>query len=67
MRSFAHGLVDVAGVQLVHGHGTGCMLGVEVHRSGPPSNKTRVGLDWIGLDWVVLYRTGLYWTETDLA
>ena len=35
MRSFARGLVDVAGADIVHGHGTPFFLGVEVYRSKP--------------------------------
>ena len=35
MREFAQGLVDVAGANVVHGHGTGGMLGVEIYRGAP--------------------------------
>ena len=65
MRSFAHGLVDVAGVQLVHGHGTGCMLGVEVHRRAHP--LIQLVWDWTGLDWIGLCCTGLDYTGLKLT
>lgn len=35
MRSFARALVDVAGADIVHGHGVGHMLGVEVYKGCP--------------------------------
>ena len=35
IQSFARGLVDVARADVVHGHGTGFMMGVEVHKGRP--------------------------------
>jgi hypothetical protein len=35
MRAFARGLVDVAGADVVHGHGTPFFLGVEVYKGKP--------------------------------
>lgn len=41
MRAFAREMVDSAGVNVIHGHGTGHMLGVEVRRR-PLTRLTRV-------------------------
>ena len=35
MRVFARGLVDIAGANIIHGHGTRHMLGVEVYKGVP--------------------------------